>query len=104
MSDTKDEAPAAPAKTREQVVAQYRVVAHLAKQVAIVHEQMADTYADTRVPMDGRFIDMLGEWSAGRMETLGDMLNNMDAVDETEDAWTDPVFRVAHATWPQSRD
>jgi hypothetical protein len=95
------EAPAAPAKTREQVVAQYRVVAHLARQIALVHEQMAETYAHPDVPMTESGVDLSGRWSASRMETLGDMLNNMDAADP-EDAWVTPIFRVAQATWPQS--
>ena len=75
-------APAVPAKTREQVVAQYRVIAHLARQIAIVHEQMAETYGHPQVPMEAGFLDMLGNDTARRMETLGDMLNGMDAVDE----------------------
>lgn len=90
-----------PTKTREQLVAQYRVVAHLARQIALVHEQMAETYAHPEVPLEPGFLDMLGSNTAGRMETLGDMLNGMDAVDDKEDAWVNPVFQVAHATWPQ---
>lgn len=96
------EVPAAPAKTREQVVAQYRVVAHLARQIALVHEQMAETYAHPDTTMRDSFLDLIGQQTAQRMEGLGNMLNAMDAVTE-EDAWCDPVFRVAHATWPQSR-
>ncbi len=97
------DAPATPAKTREQVVAQCRVVAHLARQIALVHEQCAETYAHPGTPMRDSFIDLVGEQTAQRMETLGNMLNAMDAVTE-EDAWVDPVFHAAHATWPQSRD
>jgi hypothetical protein len=34
------------------------------------------------------------------METLGDILNGMNAVDEKEDAWLDPIFREAQRLWP----
>ncbi len=87
-----------PAKTKEQALAQCRVVAHLARQIAIVHEQKAEAYE--LVNMDAGLIDVVGQFSANAMEVLGDMLNGMDAVDDEEDAWTDPVFEVAHATWP----
>lgn len=92
---------AEPEKTKEQVLAQCRVVAHLAKQIAMIHEQKAEVYEDMN--MDARLIDVVGQFSANAMEVLGDMLNGMDAVDEDEDAWTSPVFEVAHATWPASK-
>lgn len=101
MSET--EAPVLPAKTREQVVAQYRVVAHLARQIALVHEQCAETYAHTGTPMRDGFIDFIGEQTAQRMEVLGNMLNGMDAVTE-DDVWVDLIFSVAQATWPRTRD
>lgn len=95
-----DDAPAQPAKTREQVVAQLRAVAHLAKQISTVHEQKADAYAE--IAMEEGFIDLVGYESAALMETLGNILNNMDAVDEDEDGWMEPVFKVAQATWPRA--
>lgn len=87
-------------KTREQVVAQCRVVAHLARQIAVVHEQKAEAYASLN--MSDGLIDVVGSETASFMEALGDILNGMDAVDEKEDRWVDPVFEAAHATWPQS--
>lgn len=95
-----DDAPVAPAKTREQVVVQLKAVAHLAKQIAAVHDGKAAAYAETA--MEEGFIDFVGYESAALMETLGNILNNMDAVDETEDAWMEPIFKVAHATWPRA--
>ncbi len=86
-------------KTREQVVAQCRVVAHLAKQIALVHEQKAFAYE--QIEMDAGLIDVVGECSASIMEDIGNILNNMDAVDESEDAWCDQVFKAAQAAWPQ---
>lgn len=91
---------AEPAKTKEQVLAQCRVVAHLAKQIAMVHEQKAEAYDS--MTMDAGLIDIVGKMSANAMEVLGNVLNGMDAVDEDEDAWTYPVFEVAHVTWPAS--
>lgn len=89
-----------PSKTKEQVLAQCRVVAHLAKQISMVHEQKAEAYE--AMDMSAGLIDIVGKMSANAMEALGNILNNMDAVDEDEDAWTYPVFEVAQATWPAS--
>lgn len=100
MAET--EAPAVPAKTRDQVVRQHRAVAHLARQIAVIHDQLAYVYGEAPdTIMSPAFIDSLGRKTAGLMETLGDVLNNMDAVDETVDGWLNEVFSVAQATWPQ---
>lgn len=85
--------------TREQVIAQCKVVAYLAKKLAEVHEDKSDIYVT--VPMSDGLIEIVGRQTSGFMEKLGDMLNAMDAVDE-EDAWTNPIFDAAHATWPSN--
>lgn len=59
---------------RLQVVAQCRVIVHLATALALIH--------------------------ALTMETPGDILNGMDAAIE-DDKWMDPIFDRAHKTWPQ---
>ena len=77
---------------REQVARQYEVVAHLAKSLAEVHEQIEPVI---RSGHQDALLDMDGNRSARLMEALGDFLNGMDAVDE-EGAWTYPVFETAH--------
>lgn len=81
-----------PDELRAQVIAQCKVVAHLATEIAAVHSQLADAYAFTG--LDEQFLNMVGRFTARRMEALGDILNGMDAVTE-DDAWTDPVFERA---------
>ena len=88
-------------KTKQQVLDQYRVVAHLAKQLSIVHEQSAEHWA--LAPLDEMMIDMLGQRSASIMEELGDILNGMDAVDPAQDGWCDPIFHAAQNAWPQAQ-
>lgn len=92
----------APAKTMEQVADQYRVVVHLARSLALVHEQSILAHGSR--PQNATMIDILGSRSASIMETLGNILNDMDAVDDGEDGWTAPIFRIAHATWPMGGD
>ena len=89
-----------PEKTKEQVIAQSRVVAHLAKQLMIVHEETAQVYKSGE--MSAVLIDIVGNRTAAAMEALGDILNGMDAVDHDEDGWTDPVFEAAQELWPQT--
>ena len=95
----RDDGAVPPAKTPQQIADQCRVVAHLARQIAAIHEQAGPCHAAGR--MSPFMLDVVGNRTAQLMEVLGDALNGMDAVDES-DAWTDPIFRVAHATWPQS--
>jgi hypothetical protein len=84
--------------TRKQVAAQCRAVAHMADALALVHKDKAQmigagSYGPT---------ELVGRHTARLMETLGDILNGMDAVDETEDAWLDPVFKEAQRRWPST--
>ncbi len=82
----------------KQVAAQCEVVAHLAKALAAVHEDYATLFSSgDRGPQ--QIAGMVGSRTAAFMETLGDMLNGMDACDE-EDEWTDPIFREAQRLWP----
>lgn len=84
---------------RQQVVAQYRVIAHLCKQIGRVHEQLAEMHEDGHAD---QLLDMVGRDTADRMEVLGNMANNMDIVTD-DDAWLDPIYMEAHKRWPQPR-
>lgn len=86
---------------RKQVVAQYRVVAHLAKAIAEVHEQVARLYERG---FGDQMLDMLGLDTHARMEILGDILNNMDSVDDDKDAWVAPIFEKAREMFPLPGD
>jgi hypothetical protein len=85
---------------REQVAKQCAAVAHMANALAEVHATKAQTI---RIGGYGsaEAIEWVGRSTAGLMETLGDILNGMDAVDEQEDSWIDPVMEEAHRLWPQ---
>lgn len=87
---------------QEQMIAQCRVVAHLAKALADVYSDKAKIYAMKE--QEAGFVDLLGRWSAAHMEALGEILNGMDAVDDEEDDWTAPIFHKAHEFWPTARE
>lgn len=80
----------------KQVAAQCQVVAHLATALAGVHAHKSILFERGLAP---DLVEMVGEHTARFMETLGDMLNGMDAITD-DDAWTDPVFEAAHRLWP----
>jgi hypothetical protein len=83
----------------KQIADQCRVVSHLAKALAQVHDDYAKLYDWAgKGPQD--IAQIVGDRSAAFMETLGEMLNGMDAVAE-EDEWTVPIFREAQRRWPQ---
>lgn len=86
---------------RQQVADQCRVVAHLAKAISDVHSDFARTFSSDQGRLD-EIVDAVGQRTALLMETLGDILNGMDAV-EDEDEWTGPVFERAHEMWPTPR-
>lgn len=89
------------AAKREQVAKQYKAVAHMARAIAAVHEDIGAIIADGTYGRDRQgFLDMIGRDSAARMEALGDILNGMDAVDDAEDEWLSAVFGEAHRLWP----
>lgn len=83
---------------RKQLVAQCTVIAHLAEEIAHVHLDLAELHASAT---DEHFVDFVGKITASRMETLGDILNGMDAVTD-EDKWVNPIFEKAHELWPQT--
>ena len=81
---------------RKQVAEQCKAVAHMATALAQVHTD----YANSVVPISGdEHVEQVGKRTAAFMETLGDMLNGMDAVDSSDD-WMKPVFAGAHRLWP----
>ncbi len=91
---------AAPAPTNlsergAQAWLQCKAVAHMARALAEVHEDRALILGHSE-----NFTDEIGESSAALMEWLGDQLSNMDAMEGEADAWLDPVFEAAQATWP----
>lgn len=86
----------------KQVSDQCRVVAHLATSIASVHSDYARLMEDPACGGAMRGIaDQVGVRTASLMETLGNILNGMDAVTEDDD-WTHPIFREAHRRWPQA--
>lgn len=78
--------------TPGQVADQYKVVAHLARALAAVHEQLEPIIRSGEPSIA---LDIQGERSVHIMDVLGDILNGMDAVDDVEDAWTAPIFDAA---------
>jgi hypothetical protein len=84
---------------RRQVADQYRVVAHLASALMDVHKQIEPSIRDG---ISDDLLDLRGKRSAHLMEVLGDILNGMDAVDNSEDGWTAPIFKRAQELWPNS--
>ncbi len=84
---------------REQVAKQCDAVAHMANAIAGVHTDFARIFRNGG--LQGVDInDQVGGQTAAFMERLGDMLNAMDAVDDDEDEWMTPIFRVAQEMWP----
>jgi len=88
------------AEKREQVAKQLDAVAHLATVLAGVSKDYALMLRAERSPV-WDLADMVGNRSAYQMEVLGDMLNNMDAVDDS-DEWMTPIFDAAHKLFPQA--
>lgn len=81
---------------RSQVIAQCKVVSHLAT-------ALAGLYGDYAVLMESTgstdILDQVGGRTASIMEALGNMLNGVDAVDVT-DEWVNPIFAEAQRLWP----
>ena len=80
-----------------QVALQCDAVAHMADALVKLYRAKADL---VRLVPHLAPVSMMGQESASLMEALGDVLNNMDAVDEGEDAWMTPVFQTAHQMFP----
>ena len=81
---------------RRQVCDQARVIAHMASQIAKVYGELIVAYASSN---DLGFLNMIGRDTANRMETLGNIMNNMDIVEDV-DGWVDPIFEESHKRWP----
>lgn len=81
-----------------QVVNQYRAVAYLARSLAGLCDDMV------KMHKTGQFqdlVEMHGQRSAYQMEVLGDLLNEIDAIEEVGTAFLNPIFEEAHKLWPQ---
>jgi hypothetical protein len=86
------------ADLKEQTANQYKAVIHMATSLKTVHEQTL-----TAFPVQSRGVmELQCVRSAEIMEMLGDLLNAMDAVDEDEDAWMDPIFEKAHEVFGEN--
>lgn len=86
---------------RNQVVSQCKAVEHLAHVLARLHSDKALFYTHPGPRDDAGLLNMIGDQTAGYMDLLGNILNNMDAVTE-EDARLVPVFEKAHELWPRT--
>ncbi len=82
---------------RTQVAAQCRALVYMAKAIAEVYEDRACQYVCAS-PAD-KLLDIVGNRSAQNMESLGEILNSMDAI-LAEDSWLEPIFEEAQRLWP----
>ena len=83
---------------RKQVALQCKAVSHMAKAIAEIYSDY-----EAMFERDGGMRgleDQVGKRTAAWMETLGDMLNGIDAA-MPEDDWMAPVFEEAQRLWPQ---
>lgn len=80
-------------ETTERLARQCDAVAHMAKALADLHVQKARLHR--MCPGAAADVEpVVGPETASLMQTLGDILNNLDAVVE-EDAWTNPIIEEA---------
>lgn len=87
-------------KKRRQVADQCRVIAYMADIIAKVHSDYARLFQDG-AGMEG-LEDRVGERTAVLMNTLGDILNGIDAVNE-EDAWVNPIMERSRKVFPEKQ-
>lgn len=80
----------------KQVADQCRAVRHMAEALAKLHDDYAIMFDSGAAE---NLVDQVGKRTAGLMETLGDILNGMDAVTE-EDDWITPIMHEAQRRWP----
>lgn len=83
---------------QKQVEEQYRAVVHMARALASVHDQKLPLIQGGHA---SALATIQGMQSAAIMEALGNILNDMDAVDPEEDEWMAPIFERAHVYFPQ---
>ncbi|GEC56757.1 hypothetical protein [Bradyrhizobium phage ppBeUSDA76-2] len=88
-----------PIEKRKQAADQCRVVAHLATAIAQIHSDKGRWLSAPRIGESDSYIELVGKRSAELMETLGNILNGMDGV-EDEDEWVNPIFDRAKEVWP----
>lgn len=78
----------------EQLADQYRAIAHMAKQIAKVYDQLVGCAASMPISVSG-------PKSARLLEMLGDAMNADDIV-EAADAWVSPIIEKAHEMFPEA--
>ena len=81
---------------QEKVSDQCRAVAHMAAAIANVYTDLATIHANGGATS---LVEMHGKRTTELMETLGDILNGMDAV-TSDDDWVGPVMVAARKRWP----
>lgn len=86
-------------ETREQIAKQCDVVVALCQQIAKVHRDNAAMVRNGHYPTTH---EIVGQNSAGHMETLGDIANGMNIV-QPEDEWMTPIFEAAHRLFPKGQ-
>lgn len=91
---------------RQQVIDQCSAVNHMATCIALVYGDHARMlYRSGCAPTENAdeiLIDLIGKRTASLMETLGDILNGMDAVTK-DDEWLTPIFERAQKMWTVTR-
>lgn len=85
---------------KEQVALQCEAVARLAEIIAGVNRTMAELF---RAGAAAQILDLAGKRTAQQMEILGDILNGMDAADETDDCMNE-VFEESQRLWPAEQN
>jgi hypothetical protein len=85
---------------RSQVVAQCKVVAHLAEALLGIHADYAKIIGGGQID---QILDQVGPRTASFMQQLGDMLNSIDGCTK-DDEWTHPIFEEAQRRWPVEKD
>lgn len=92
----------------ELVHRQLHCVKHLCKVVSELAEAKINLLPRTVIDQNGdlghHLIKMDGSWSNWFMQEVGEMLNNMDAVDPEEDEKWDKTFKQAGARWKNLTD
>lgn len=86
---------------RKQVIDQCRVVHHMATVLAkMYHPSHLPSYYSGDA--GSTLLDLAGLRTASMMESLGNILNGIDAV-EDDDEWIDPIFDRAREMFPLNK-
>jgi hypothetical protein len=83
---------------RKQVRKQAQAVAYMARILATMHEEYNTFILDNIQAED--LLEAIGVDTHERMQTLGDMINEMDAVLKKDEATLNPVFAKAREMFP----